>query len=94
MGVQYRLLQGSMTPANRDLLLQIARKPSNARLKQERETMHYDVGSRVQVKLSSGEYVIALILSISLTSAWPTVRISFGGKTVEVSPDQIIKVFS
>jgi hypothetical protein len=54
--------------------------------------MYYSVGSRIRVKLYSGERVEAEVTAIMDQSSGRKVQIRFGGVTILVSPEQIIEV--
>jgi hypothetical protein len=54
--------------------------------------MYYSVGSRIRVKLYSGEEVEAVVTAIMDQSSGKKVQICFGGVTILVSPEQIIEV--
>ena len=54
--------------------------------------MYYSVGSRVKVRLYSGQVVEAEITAIVEQSSGPKVRIRFDGVTILVSPEQIVEV--
>jgi hypothetical protein len=54
--------------------------------------MNYLVGSRVQVKLYSGEMTTAVVTAIFDQSSGRKVQITFGGVTILISPDQIREV--
>ena len=54
--------------------------------------MYYDVGSRIRVKLYSGEKVEAIVTAVMDQSSGKKVQIRFGGVTILISPEQIIEV--
>jgi transcriptional regulator len=54
--------------------------------------MYYGVGSRIRVKLYSGEEVEAIVTAVMDQSSGKKVQIRFGGVTILVSPEQIIEV--
>jgi hypothetical protein len=54
--------------------------------------MYYSVGSRLRVKLYSGEKIEAEVTAIMDQSSGRKVQIRFGGVTILVSPEQIIEV--
>jgi hypothetical protein len=56
------------------------------------KVMYYSVGSRIRVKLYSGEEVEAEVTAIMDQSSGRKVQIRFGGVTILVSPEQIIEV--
>jgi hypothetical protein len=56
--------------------------------------MNYFVGSSVQIKLYSGEVTTAIVTAIYDQSSGRKVQITFGGVTILVSPDQILKVLN
>jgi hypothetical protein len=56
------------------------------------KVMYYSVGSRIRVKLYSGEEVEAQVTAIMDQSSGRKVQIRFGGVTILISPEQIIEV--
>jgi hypothetical protein len=54
--------------------------------------MDYSVGSRVRVKLYSGQIVEAEITAIVNQSAGRKIRIFYDSKSVIINPEQIIEV--
>jgi hypothetical protein len=58
------------------------------------ENMDYSVGSRVLVKLYSGDIVIAEIVVIFTASVRKKILVEFARKFERVDPDQIIEVLS
>jgi hypothetical protein len=66
---------------------QTPRKPS-----EYTKVMYYSVGSRIRVKLYSGEEVEAEVTAIMDQSSGRKVQIRFGGVTILISPEQIIEV--
>jgi hypothetical protein len=54
--------------------------------------MNYLLGSRVQIKLYSGEVTTAIVTAIYDQSSGRKVQITFGGVIILNSPDQILEV--
>jgi hypothetical protein len=54
--------------------------------------MEYAVGSRVRVKLYSGEEVEVKVMGIVNQTSGRRIQIQFGSVTILVSPQQIIEV--
>jgi hypothetical protein len=54
--------------------------------------MEYSVGSRVQVKLQSGDIIIAEIVVIFTASVRKKILVEFVRKLERVDPEQIIEV--
>ena len=56
--------------------------------------MDYSVGSRIRVKLYSGQIVEAEITAIVNQSAGRKIRILYDSKSVVINPEQIIEILS
>jgi hypothetical protein len=56
--------------------------------------MDYDVGSRIRVKLYSGQIMEAEITAIVNQSAGRKIRIFYDSKSVVINPEQIIEILS
>ena len=54
--------------------------------------MHYNVGSRIRVRLSNGKIVEAEITAITNQSAGRKVQIVYGSVTASINPAQITEV--